>query len=360
MGDVFILQWKRLLKHPMLVMMFLGLTILFVYFMGGTQGDSSVNVPVYSESLTKEELSIWVDRLNKDDSIVFEATDYETVEEEIRMNEIGYAMEIDEETYRFLIGREDERLPVVEQHVNQIVREHVRLDEVRESFPDSKIEIQEFLTVDKTHQVEDAGTMDQFQLSVLVGMTFYFTVYSILYLQINLVEEKRKGTWNRLIFSPLSKTQIYLGHLSHYFLVGLGQVLLAFFILTKLLDIDLGTNYVSMAAVTLAFIFTIVSLGMLVSALVPSPQSLQVVIPIVATAMAMLGGAFWPLDIVSNQFLLFIAELMPIRHGLNGMVDAIYLGLPLSELLQPIGILLLMGILFMGIGINLMERMSKT
>ncbi|MER2175568.1 MAG: ABC transporter permease [Carnobacterium sp.] len=359
MGDVFMLQWKRLLKHPMLVVMFLGLTILFVYFMGGTQVNSSVNVPVYTESLTKEELSIWVDRLNKDDSIIFEATDYKTVEEEIRMNEIGYAMEIDKETYRFLIGREDERLPVVEQHVDQIVRENIRLEEVRDSFPESKIEIQEFLTVDKTHQVEDIGTMDQFQLSILIGMTFYFTVYTILYLQINLVEEKRMGTWNRLIFSPLSKTQIYLGHLSHYFSVGLGQVLLAFFILTKLLDIDLGTNYLSMAAVTLAFIFAIVSLGMLVSALVPSPQSLQVVIPIVATSMAMLGGAFWPIDIVSNQFLLFIAELMPIRHGLNGMIDAIYLGLPISEILQPIGILLLMGILFMGIGINLMERMSK-
>lgn len=359
MGNVFLLQWKRLMKQPLLVIMFLGLTILFVYFMGGAQVNSTVNVQVYSESLTKEELSTWVDRLNKDDLIVFEATDYESVEEEIRMNEIGYAMEISEETYRFLIGREDERLTVIEQHVNQIVREYVRLREVREAFPDSKIEVQEFLTVEGTDQVEDAGAMDQFQLRVLIGMTFYFTVYTILYLQINLVEEKRKGTWNRLIFSPLSKTQIYLGHLSHYFLVGLGQILLAFFILTHLLDIDLGTNYLSMVAITLVFIFTIVSLGMLVSALVPSPQSLQVVIPIVATSMAMLGGAFWPLEIVSNRFLLFVAELIPIKHGLNGMVDAIYLDLPLSELLQPIGILLLMGILFMGIGINLMERISK-
>ncbi|WP_035054218.1 ABC transporter permease [Carnobacterium pleistocenium] len=359
MGNVFILQWKRLMKHPLVVVMFLGLTILFVYFIGGSQGSSSINVQVYSESLTKEELSIWVDRLNKDDSIIFEATDYETAEEDIRMNEIGYAMEIGAETYQFLVGREDERLPVVDQHVNQIFREQVRLEKVRADFPDSEIEVQEFLTVEGIRQPEDSGTLNRYQLSILIGMTFYFAMFTILYLQINVVEEKKKGTWDRLIFSPLSKTQIYLGLLSHYFLVGLVQIVIAFFILTNLLNLDLGTNYVSMAAVTLAFIFTIVSLGMLISALVPSPQSLQVVIPIIATSMAMLGGAFWPLDIVNNRLLLFIAEFVPIKHGLNGMVDAIYLGLPLSQLLQPIGILLLMGILFMGIGINLMERVSN-
>lgn len=75
--------------------------------------------------------------------------------------------------------------------------------------------------------------------------------------------------------------------------------------------------------------------------------------------MAMLGGAFWPIEIVSNRILLFLAELMPIKHAADGMIDAVVRNYSISELIQPIGILLLMGVLFMGIGINLMERVSK-
>ncbi len=84
---------------------------------------------------------------------------------------------------------------------------------------------------------------------------------------------------------------------------------------------------------------------MLLVGLVPTPQTLQVIIPIVATAFAMLGGgAFWPLEIVSNDFILFLAELTPIKHGLTGMLGALQYNRNLGELIQPIGILLLMGI----------------
>lgn len=360
MVNVFLLQWKRLIKQPLLVLMFIGLTLLFVYFMGGAQINSTVKVPVYSETLTEAELTDWIARLNKDDAIVFEPTDYETAKEDIRMNEIGFALELEENTYRILAGRQDEQLPAIEQQLNQILTEQFRLEEVRQEFPTSEIEVEDFITLSNTQFAETGSAQTQYQIQVLVGMTFYFSVYTILFLQITLVEEKRMGTWNRLIFSPISKIKLYLGHLSYYYLVGLAQILLSFYILTNLLGIDLGTNYLPMVAVTLAFLFAIVSLGILITALVPSPQSLQVVIPIIATAMAMLSGAFWPLDIVTNRFLLFIAELMPLKHGLHGLIDAILHEQSVGELVQPIGILLLMGVLFMGIGINLMERVSKT
>ena len=301
-----------------------------------------------------------VDLLNKeDDTMVFEPTDVETAERNIRMNQSGFALEISEDTYRFLAGREDEKIPVVNQHVNQIFREQERLEEVEEAFPESEVEVQDYIGVNHTSLADLSASQNEYQLTVLVGMTLYFSVFTILFLQISLVEEKRLGTWDRLIFSPLSKTQTYLGHLFFYFTVGIIQMLLSFLVLVNLMGIDLGTNYLPMIVVALSFLFAIVALGILVAALTPTPQSLQVVIPIVATSMAMLGGAFWPLDIVSNRILLFLGELTPIKHGAEGMVDAVMRNMSISELIQPIGLLLLMGVLFMGIGINLMERVSN-
>lgn len=360
MLNVFILQWKRFLKQPLLILMFIGSTILFVYFLGGAQLNSTITVPVYTEELTDAELNQWLEHLNEDtEEFSFEESDVATVEEDLRMNQISFAMELQEGTYLFLAGRQSEQLPAVNQYVLQVFSKEERLNQVSEEFPDSDLEIENFISVSTTQLAEASEIISQYQIPVIIGMTLYFTIYSVMFLQTNLIEEKRSGTWNRLIFSPLSKAQLYLGHLSHYYLVGLGQIGLSFFILTNLLNVDLGTNYLPILLLLLAFLFAIVALGIFLAAAVPSPQSLQVVIPIVATAMAMIGGVFWPLDIVTNRFILFLSEFMPLKHALHGIVDAIQYNLSVMELLQPIGILLLMGVLFMGIGINLMERVSS-
>lgn len=359
MIHIFLLQWKKLLKRPGLVLAFFGLTLVFVFFMGGASYNSSLTVPVYSHELSQEALLEKIGELNKDDSILFEATDYETIQEKIRMNEVSFAMELEEDGYRFLVGRENEQLPLVDQHVHQHFYHQQRLEDVAAAFPDEEIEIEEFLQLNYTATTDLSGAQNQYQTRILTGMTLYFVMFTILFLQMNLVEEKIYGTWDRLIFSPVSKTKLYLGHLMYYFTVGLLQIGLAFFVLTNVMNIDLGTNYGPLALVAVVYTFTIVALGMLLAALVPSPQSLSVVIPIVATSFAMLGGAFWPLEVVSNRFLLFISNFIPIKHGHQGMMQAINQHASLAELAQPLGILLLMGILLMGVGINLMERATE-
>lgn len=360
MMNVFTLQWKKLMKKPFLVLMFTGLTILFVFFMGGMQiDDSSVDVQVYSNDLTNEEVEEWVDRFNEDEAMNFEVTDYQTAEENIRMNDAPFALEVTEDNYQFLVGHENEHLQAVDQHVYQVFSEHERLEEVREAFPDREIDVTEFLSIEESEGSGAARANTELQLTVLIGMTLYFSVFTILFLQTNLLEEKRNGTWDRLIMSPLKKTQIYLGNLFHYFLVGILQIGLSFFILTNLLEIDIGTNYLPMIAVVFSFIFAITALGILLVSLIRTPQALQVTIPIIATAMAMLGGAFWPIDVVQNRFVLFLGELMPIKHSLESMMNIIINEYTLIDIIQPLGILLLMGTLFMGVGMNLMERSTK-
>lgn len=359
MWSVFKLQWQRLFKQPVLVLLFLGLTVLFVFFMGGSQSNQKITIRTYSEELSSEELGDWITLLNEEDTFIFEESDYETIYDRIRMNETAFALEINEDNYRFLVGRDDMEMSTIVQHVDQVFSQEKRLAELEQNDLTEPLELQTFIELNTVATNESSSTTQIFPIAVLVGMTFYFSIFSILLLMINLIEEKKMGTWNRLIFSPLSKTKIYMGQLLHYFLVGLVQIGLSFVILRYLVGISLGTNYLAMLVVTLSFVFAIVSLGMMIMGLVSSPQQLQVVIPIVTTSMAMIGGAFWSLEVVSNPILLFLAELMPIKHGIYGMMGAVVQGMSVGELLEPIGALLLMGVLFMGIGVNLMERVSE-
>ncbi|WP_423189069.1 ABC transporter permease [Alkalibacterium sp. f15] len=359
MWTVFKLQWQRLFKQPLVVLMFLGLTVLFVNFLGGSQGDQKITTRTYSEELTSEELDEWITKLNENDTFVFEASDYDTIYERIRMNETSFALELNEENYRFLIGREDMELSPIIQHVDQVFSREKRVAQLEENDLSEPFELQTFIELNTVLSSDESNVSQGFPVGILAGMTFYFSAFSVFYLMINLIEEKKMGTWNRLIFSPLSKTKIYMGQMLHYFLVGFIQIALSFIILSNLIDVDLGTNYVPMLVVILSFIFAIVSLGMFIIGIVSSPQQLQIVIPIVATSMAMIGGAFWPLEIVNNRILLFLAELMPIKHGIQGMIGAVNQGSSVSELFGPIAALLFMGVLFMVIGLNLMERISE-
>lgn len=354
MLNVFILQLKRLAKKPLLILSFMGLTFLFVYFMGGAQLSSVMDVQTYSEDLTQEEVSTWLDRLNESSSINFEETDRETVEEDLRMNQTSYALNIEPDSYQFVISREDETLPVVEQHVDKIFNRYDRIESLEDQ-ENQDIEYQEFLNVNHTAVASDGNTIDQ-GVFMLISMTFFFTIFSILLLQSSLLEEKTTGTWDRLIFLPISKTQLYLGHLLFYFVIGMFQIGASFFILTNVMGLNLGSNYFPMTIIIASFVFAIVALGILIVALTPTVQSLNVVVPLVATAMAMLGGAFWSIEIITSDILRTVAEFMPIKHAVYGMVDVIETNASITEVIQPIGILLLMGVLFMGIGINLMER----
>lgn len=359
MWAVFKLQWLRLFKRPILLFAFIGLTIGMVFLMGGTQANITITIPTFSNELATDELDEWIDHLNEDETFHFTPSDHDTVYDRIRLNETPFALEINEDDYNFILGREDLEVATLYSHVNQVFSTQKRIQAIEENSSVDSLEVEEFIVLETTANAETISQGELASITVLTGISLYFSIYTIMFLMVNLLEEKRKGTWNRLIFSSLSKIKIYLGQLLHYFLVGLLQVVSVFVILKFLLNLDLGNNYLAILIVISSFVFTIVSLGMLVIAVVTSPPQLQVVIPLISTAMAMIGGAFWPLEIVTNEILLFLARLMPIYYGITGLRGAILHNQGVMQLLEPIGMLLLMGVLFMGIGINMMERVSE-
>lgn len=347
MITVFNLQWLRLKREPALVLAFLIMNIAFAFFMVGSGGSQVLTVKTYSDSLSQPQMEEFVERLNETDTIDFQIEDRERVEEEIKMSQIAFALELEEDGYSYLVGQESQFLPTVNQHVEKVYRTH---------FSNIDVEVKEFISLETSGLLGGVTNSQESNANVITGMTLYFCIFTVLFGMMNIAQEKRSGTWHRLISTPFKKTQIYMGLLLHYFCIGILQIGLSFFIFHQFLNYDFGGQYLAIIAVIMAYVFALVSLGMLVISLVKTPQQLQAVIPIVATGTAMLGGAMWPIEIVSNSILLVLARLTPIFYGMDGLKDAILYNRGLGEILQPISILLLMGVLFMGLGLNLLER----
>lgn len=63
-----------------------------------------------------------------------------------------------------------------------------------------------------------------------------------------------------------------------------------------------------------------------------------------------------PPGTITNPILLGIAEVIPLTHAMKALTGIAVYGYGIEDLWIPISKLLLIGVLCMGIGINLMER----
>ncbi len=123
-----------------------------------------------------------------------------------------------------------------------------------------------------------------------------------------------------------------------------------------LFNIDWGENLMGIFAVVLSFIFAISSFGLLLSNVVKTMGQLGAISPIVITGTAMLGGCMWPLEIVNSKLLLTLSDFTPQKWAMVGMKNLAMYDMALSSIVKPIGILVLMGTIFLALGIYLLDK----
>ncbi|MEC2072615.1 ABC transporter permease [Alkalihalophilus marmarensis] len=366
MKSVFLLQWQRFRRSPMLVLSFFVLTIIFVAFIAGfSSGDQKLTVSTFADdTLTEEEKEAWITTLNESDAYEFVWVDEVAAKQSVSLGEESIALKLLPNDYRLVVATEDPSRFAIEAYLQKVYREELRLQQLDASFENKEIRsdvieyMQEPALQVKTSALGgDQSSSNQFeQVHALVGMTLFFVIYTIIYSLMNVVDEKQLGTWDRLIISPVKKWQVYLGHLAFSFVIGYLQIILIFILFIFGFGFDLGDRIGTILFVIACYTFTIVAVGILLIGLSKSSQQLNAIIPIVASGMAMLGGAYWPIEAVTNDILLTLSKGMPILYGMEALKGAALYDRGIVALAEPISILLLIGVLCMGVGMNLMER----
>lgn len=366
MKSVFLLQWQRFRRAPIMVLSFLVLTIVFVAALAGNNpADRPAFLAYADDSFSQSEAEDWVASLNRAEEFQFQLMSETEVRKAVSAGNAPLAVRLMENDYRIVMAADDMSRFVLEAFLNRKYREEIRFQQIEQQSNLSDIRTQAAAEMEEpVLQVSTVildGTEEFLydnQLQLLFGMTLFFSVYTIMFSLMKIVEEKRYGTWDRLILSPVRKWEIYIGHLAYSFAIGYFQIVMIFVLFKYLFNFDIGDRFGVVLLIIACYTFAIVALSMLVMSLVSRPQQLQVVVPIIATGMAMIGGAFWPIELVSNKLLLAISKILPITYGLDALKGVAIYDRSWQELSEPISIMLLIGVVCMGIGINLMERRS--
>lgn len=189
----------------------------------------------------------------------------------------------------------------------------------------------------------------------MIGFTLFFSMFTMVFSIGTILSDKQYKTWERMLISPVSKTSILGGSMVVAYLAGVVQMGVLILCGNYLLGVDWGNSMSGVLMVAAAFIFAVTSLGLMMSGFVKTQAQLGAIVPVVLTSTSMLGGCMWPLDIVNNKALLFLAELTPQKWAMQGIEGIASKGMGFEAAVLPTIVLMGMGAVFFIAGVRTLK-----
>ena len=169
-----------------------------------------------------------------------------------------------------------------------------------------------------------------------------YTIFGVFFIVLTLasgfLQEKRDGTFQRILAAPLSKTALLIGKLLPYYLVNLVQIGLMFCIGVVVFGIKLG-NLPALVIVSLAVAAAANGLGLLVAALGTTEPQVNGLSVLLAITLSALGGMMVPTFIMPD-LMKTLSLFTPHAWALAGYHDIIIRGLGIKDVLTEVIVLL--------------------
>ena len=162
----------------------------------------------------------------------------------------------------------------------------------------------------------------------LVGLFAFFFVF--LLTSVAFLRERTQGTIERLMVSPLAKSELVLGYVVGFTIFALLQALLILVFVIGVLRVHYAGNLALLFLVTLALTIGGVNMGIFASAFARNELQAIQFVPLLLVPQVLLGGLFFPvatLPIVLKQ----LAFVMPLTYAGFALKDVMLKGLGLAD-----------------------------
>lgn len=188
-----------------------------------------------------------------------------------------------------------------------------------------------------------------FAASAPAMLVLFMLINTVIYGAVLLTEEKQSGCLRRLEAQPISRMGLLLGKLAGRLLLAMLQagVLLAAGAL--LFRVYWGPSPLALAALLLCLALACASLGLLLGAVLRSPEQASAVGWVIPLFLGAIGGTWWPLEIVPH-WMRVAAHVSPAAWAMDGLHGLISFGQGGEVVLVPCLVLLGYAGLFLGIG----------
>jgi ABC-2 type transport system permease protein len=386
-------RFLNLRRNYIPYLIFLALPLTFMFVFGGVMndGDGRIQLPVVDNDKSEYSLAL-TEELSNLDIYNVRVTGMEELQRLVSENMVEVGLVIPEGFQKSIIDGKEPRLDIVIiregpslyslegvlmssiQRINYNINivnstvkvidkylkpEDMKKESIRERVYDLVSEKwKERLPVSVTGKVEKSDNSVSFNMytQTSIGFTLAFTMFTFTFAVGEILEEKKNKVWERINISPLSKFQVYMGNLIYACVIGLLQMMIMAAVGDLALGVNWRANIPGVLIVLVSFTFCTVSLGLLMSSMIRTHQQLQVIAPILLVSTSMVGGCYWPLEIVNSRILLAASKIVPQGWAMKGLKDLIVYNRSIEAAYLPAAVLVLMGVIFIGTALQVNER----
>ena len=182
------------------------------------------------------------------------------------------------------------------------------------------------------------------------GMIVQFAIFGLITSAMILVLERKNGSLQRLLTTPIRRSEVIAGHVLAMFLVVFAQES----ILVILGQYAFGVDYLrqpwAILMMMVALAMWAAGLGLLIGAISKKEDQVIVLSLVAMFIFAAMGGAWFPLEVTGKTFAT-IGHFMPTAWAMDGFQNIVTRGLGLTSVLFPAGMLLVYTIVFFGLAV---------
>lgn len=190
---------------------------------------------------------------------------------------------------------------------------------------------------------------------VLIGFFVFFFVFLIS--GIALLRERTSGTLERLLATPVKRSEIVFGYLTGYGIFAVIQTLIIIFYSIFILDLHVEGSLLWVIVSNIMIALVALSMGIFVSTFANSEFQMIQFIPIVVVPQIFFADLI-PLDAM-NDWIQKIAYLFPLSYGGKILTDVMIKGQGFAVIWPGLGVLLLFVAVFTWLNIIGMKRYRK-
>jgi ABC-2 type transport system permease protein len=170
---------------------------------------------------------------------------------------------------------------------------------------------------------------------VLLGFFIFF--FTFLVSGVTFVQERRSGTLERMLATPLRRHELVVGYALGFSVVVFVQASLVAVVSVYLLDMMLVGSFFWLLVITLLLATTALAIGMFISAFARSEFQVFQFIPIVIIPQVFFSGLF-PLETMP-AFLRTLGELLPLTYGAHAMREVMIRGSGIDVIWSDLAVL---------------------
>lgn len=226
---------------------------------------------------------------------------------------------------------------------------------VKQALPQLKLEAKA-PELKESYQYGDKNTsFFTSMIPVLIGFVVFFFVFLISGMA--LLKERTSGTLERLLATPVKRSEIVYGYMLSYGLIAILQTAVVVLAAIWLLDVEVVGNLFNVIIVNAVLALVALAFGILLSTLAKSEFQMMQFIPLVIMPQLFFSGII-PLSSMGD-WAQTVGKFLPLTYSGDAMSQVILYGRGIGDVLPNIGVLLIFLVILTILNIVGLRRYRK-